>query len=324
MSLEGGGPAQFDSLQRVRKSKATRGTVVGLRRAFNGFCLSNFYVGILDFSGSWRIKSQPTGQVARKYKMRVHRCKSLKNSAESPSLPLNGLSLPYMKKLRSRIHARYRALAVRYYIRRLTRGSTPYPAANLAVSPADRTISFVKTINVRSIAEIGTYKGGTSLELAKYLNNDGELHLFDFEDLLRPVIKHLTSLGYRNIHAHPNSRKMMDSYNWSLMKILQAHDHPIFDYIFLDGAHVWAVDALTFLLCDRLLKVGGYIDFDDYDWTIQNSPSMNPVSFPPTQSMFTEEQIKTRQVALIVDLLVRRRPNYKEVFTNKIYQKTSE
>ena len=39
---------------------------------------------------------------------------------------------------------------------------------------------------------------------------------------------------------------------------------PIFDYVFIDGAHTWMLDALAFLLVDRLLRVGGYVDFDDY------------------------------------------------------------
>lgn len=90
------------------------------------------------------------------------------------------------------------------------------------------------------------------------------------------VKQKLNEAGFFNVIAHGNSRKTMDSYNWSLMKLLQVRREPFFDYVFIDGAHVWAIDALTFFLVDRLLKPGGYIDFDDYDWTIRNSPSVNP------------------------------------------------
>lgn len=120
---------------------------------------------------------------------------------------------------------------------------------------------------------------------------------------------------------HGNTHKTLDCYNWSLMKLLQQHDQPIFDYVFLDGAHTWNVDALTFFLADRLLKTGGHLDFDDYDWSIGSSPSLNPKVYPRTRKLYTEEQIAERQVKLIVDLLVKTNPRYVEVIPNKIYRK---
>ena len=96
------------------------------------------------------------------------------------------------------------------------------------------------------------------------------------------------------------------SYNWQLAKLVAANDGPIFDYIFLDGAHTFAVDALTFFLCDKLLKIGGYIDFDDYNWTLRASPSLRPERFPLTAKLYTREQIDTPQVKMIIDLLVRK------------------
>jgi predicted O-methyltransferase YrrM len=208
-----------------------------------------------------------------------------------------------------------------YYLRKLTFRSSNY-TTNLWVKKANKeTIEFIKTTDSKLIAEIGVFKGHTAMKFAEYLKGRGELHLFDFEDMVSNVEKMLNDAGYFNVLSHGNSRKTMDSYNWSLMKLLQAQKEPMFDYVYLDGAHVWAVDALTFFLVDRLLKPGGYIDFDDYDWTLESSPSMNPNSFPPTKEMFTQEQIETRQVALIIELLVRRDPKYVEVIQNKIFRK---
>ena len=48
---------------------------------------------------------------------------------------------------------------------------------------------------------------------------------------------------------------------------------------------------------------------------------MNPHAFPATSKLYTEEQSGERQVALIVDLLVRRDPRYEEVVENKIFRK---
>jgi len=112
----------------------------------------------------------------------------------------------------------------------------------------------------------------------------------------------LNDRGYKNIVIHGNSHKTLDSYNWSLMKMLQKHSKPVFDYVFVDGAHTWNVDALTFFIVDKLLEIGGHIDFDDHGWSLEYSPSLNPRMFPLTNKLYTLDQIKEKHVQLIVDL----------------------
>jgi predicted O-methyltransferase YrrM len=188
--------------------------------------------------------------------------------------------------------------------------------------PGNReTLNFIKTTNSRIVAEIGVYEGYTSIPLAYYLGGQGELHLFDYEERVRNVVAKLKLAGYHNVVGHGNSHKTMDSYNWSLMRVLQQHSEPIYDYVYLDGAHTWNIDALAFFLIDRLLKIGGYIDFDDYNWSHKKSPTMHPKFCPATAQMFTEEQIRESHVRLIVDLLVKRDRRYVPVRKNKIYQK---
>ena len=45
---------------------------------------------------------------------------------------------------------------------------------------------------------------------------------------------------------------------------------PLYDFVFIDGAHTWDADALAFELVDRLLKPGGWILLDDLDWTLDD------------------------------------------------------
>ena len=80
----------------------------------------------------------------------------------------------------------------------------------------------------------------------------------------------------------PTRGALMDSYNWSLMQLLAEHGGRCFDYVFLDGAHTWALDALAFLLVDRLLTPGGYVDFDDYGWTTRALAVDGPAGVPQT------------------------------------------
>ena len=201
-----------------------------------------------------------------------------------------------------------------------------FPETDLKVDgPNERTVELVSASGARAYAEIGVYKGFTAQRVAELFDGDGELHLFDYEDRVAPVVQRLRAAGHDNVVAHPNSRRLLDSYNWALMEVLTASDGaPVFDYIFIDGAHTWVHDALAFFLADRLLKPGGVLDFDDYTWTIRDSPSMNPAAFPDVEALYTDAQIDARQVALVVDLLVRRDGRYEEIAENKAFRKRAD
>lgn len=192
------------------------------------------------------------------------------------------------------------------------------------LGPNRTTVDFVADAGARCIAEVGIFRGDTSELLAEQLAGSGELHLFDFSDRVDEVMQRLHRAGYHNVVGHPNSQKVMDSYNWSLMKVLERNAEPLFDYVFLDGAHTWPLDALAFFLLDRLLQPGGHFDFDDYGWSMSTSPTMKPAVHPATAELYTEEQIAACHVQKIVDLLVRRSGRYEEVVANKIFRKLTE
>ena len=197
-----------------------------------------------------------------------------------------------------------------------------FPDSDLRVDgPNEQTVAFFAATGCRRYAEIGVYKGHTALKIAALLGGEGEIHLFDYEDRVRDVHHRLLVAGHGNVVAHANSRRLLDSYNWSLMRVLAEHGGPVYDYVFLDGAHTWAHDALAFFLIDRLLLPGGYVDFDDYSWSLRDSPSMNPRVFPDVEVLYSDEQINATQVALVIDLLVRADDRYDEVVPNKIFRK---
>jgi len=199
-----------------------------------------------------------------------------------------------------------------------------YPATVNVGEPNWGSLVFLIETGLQgTLAEIGVYHGATSEAIARYLNGKGELHLFDFTDRVDDVVARLKTQGINNVQGFGSSRRWLDSYNWQLMKVLQEHSTPIYDYVLIDGAHTWNVDGFTFFLIDRLLRPGGYIDFDDHDWTMAASPSLRPETFPATEFFHTPEQIETPQVSLIVDLLVRRDPRYEEIVPGKVFRKTA-
>ena len=188
----------------------------------------------------------------------------------------------------------------------------------------DVTIDMVRSSGARKVAEIGIYEGATSQGIAEVLaERDGELHLFDFEDRVEAVARRLAPISNCRVVAHGNSRKIMDSYNWTLGRLLDQPQAKKFDYVFIDGAHLWGIDALTFFLADRLLEVGGIMDFDDYVWSLAMSTTMRPEVLPVTGEIHTEEQIEAPQVELIVERLVRTDPRYEEIVADKVFRKVA-
>lgn len=167
------------------------------------------------------------------------------------------------------------------------------------------------------VAELGVGIGATTLELARGLNNAGSLHLFDFQEKLDELGADLAGLGFTNVECFGNTSKHWDSYNWTLGKMLLAGKRSIYDYIYLDGAHTFAVDGLAFVLCDMLLKPGGFLEIDDYGWSFSVSQWMKETR----QDFMTDEQIGTRQVAMVVDLFLKGNPGYEEVYKDRIYRK---
>jgi predicted O-methyltransferase YrrM len=159
-----------------------------------------------------------------------------------------------------------------------------------------------------NIAEIGIGVGATTLELCKLLNHQGRIFLFDFQEKLDELAVDLTKLGYTNFVMLGNESKPYDGYAWSLAKLLlrARKEHPggLFDYVYLDGAHLFHHDAASVVILKELLKPGGILLLDDYHWMIATSPTMRPDLRPQVVNEFSDEQINTPHVKLICDLFL--------------------
>jgi predicted O-methyltransferase YrrM len=91
------------------------------------------------------------------------------------------------------------------------------------------------------------------------------------------------------------------------MRYIEANSEPIFDLAYIDGSHSWFVDGFAFFLVDRLLRDGGWIIFDDMDWSFAKSKSSQILR---RLNDMPEDERTTPQVRLIFELLVKRHPGY--------------
>jgi len=158
------------------------------------------------------------------------------------------------------------------------------------------------------VAEIGVGIGATTAELARLMDNRGELHLFDYVNTLDSLMGELAEAGCRIAVPHPNGRKIFESYNWTLALLLRkmraAGGNGLFDLAYLDGAHTWQHDAPAALALARLLKPGGILLLDDFGWTLANSPTLNPERQPATAANYSEAQIAMPHIALICEVFL--------------------
>lgn len=97
------------------------------------------------------------------------------------------------------------------------------------------------------------------------------------------------------------------SFTWDLMRLLEQQPAPIFDFAYIDGGHTWDVSGFAFLLVDRLMVSGGWVLFDDLDWTFASSPSLRDMPF--VRNLPEQERV-TPQVRKVFELLVKTHPGY--------------
>jgi predicted O-methyltransferase YrrM len=177
--------------------------------------------------------------------------------------------------------------------------------------PADarELTSFILDNQLFRILELGFCHGVSTSYFAAALDSAGQGHIttVDLESARSntPNIDHLlNALGLR---THVTVFYEPTSYVWRLMLMLREQPIPQFDFCYVDGAHNWFTDGFAFLLVDKLLRPGGWIVFDDLDWTYASSPTLRDT--PLVHAMPDAEKNAT-QVRQVYELLVKTHPAY--------------
>ncbi|WP_020573149.1 O-methyltransferase [Actinopolymorpha alba] len=169
---------------------------------------------------------------------------------------------------------------------------------------------FIRETRPRRILELGFASGVSSCYLAAALDElgtDGHVLTIDRKNARdrSPTIDEL--LGKCGLTHRVTPIFADTSYTWELQRLLERDPVPAFDFVFIDGAHTWDVDGFAFLLADQMLRPGGWVLFDDLDWTLDSSPTLKNMTWV---RQLPAEQRSTPQVRKVYELLVRQNPAY--------------
>ena len=180
---------------------------------------------------------------------------------------------------------------------------------HMTLEQAEKITKFIADQQIETILELGFNRGVSTCYMAAVLSElgRGSISTIDLawaREVTPNIEELLDRIGERHrvkVFYEPTS------YTWRMMRFLEEDPTPRFDFCYLDGAHSWFVDALAFFLVDRLLRPGGWIIFDDLDWTYATSSSLKESEM--VRSMPLDEQV-TSQVKQIYELLVKTHPHY--------------
>lgn len=174
----------------------------------------------------------------------------------------------------------------------------------MGIEQAQFLRDFIRKHDLRDLLELGFYQGKSTAFMAAILEELGRGHVTSMDTVRarkrRPSIEQvLADLGLSDrvtpVYAHR-------SFTWELRRLIAESQAPRFDFCYIDGAHTWDGTGFSFLLVDILLKPGGWVIFDDLEWSISTSAAAR--KSPQRYANYSDEEKKAKQVRDVWELLV--------------------
>lgn len=166
-------------------------------------------------------------------------------------------------------------------------------------------MTFIKERKLSNILELGFFHGKSSAYFASILEEQGHGHLTTID------VKYAEGKS-PNIHQVLDSLDLSHrvtpvfaerSYTWEMAKMIQHNPVPQFDFCYFDGGHTWDMTGFGFVLVDKLLKPGGWIVFDDLDWTIDKHIAFDPEHGEKSYRNYSTDEKAARGVRMVYDLI---------------------
>jgi predicted O-methyltransferase YrrM len=176
--------------------------------------------------------------------------------------------------------------------------------------PAGRKVyDHIIRTEARRVLELGAFHGVSTCYLAAAVDElgSGMVTTMDRSEAARLNPNVYDLLERTGLQHRADVVLAERSFTWELKRLLEAEERPQFDFIFLDAGHDWDVTGFAFFLVDLLLVPGGWLLFDDLNWSYAASPSLRD---KPSTLAIPEEERNAQQVRAVFDTLVARHGGY--------------
>lgn len=184
-------------------------------------------------------------------------------------------------------------------------GDIPY----MSPEQAKRMTDLIKSHRLQRVLELGFAHGVSTCYLADAVRKmpEGSVTAIDLtaSRKMEPPAEEL--LDRCGLSEKVELIREPRSFTWRLMLWLDEGHSECFDLVYLDGGHSWDVTGFAFFLVDRLLAPGGWLVFDDIDWTFAGSPHYEKTG---EAKKMPEDFRTTPQVRKVFELLVEPHENY--------------
>lgn len=162
---------------------------------------------------------------------------------------------------------------------------------------------FILKNELKRCLELGFAHGVGTVWMAGAIQKlgEGKVIAVDVQDALTLNPSATEMLNRSGLSAFAELHYDEFSYTWHLKRHLKEYREQPFDFVFIDGAHDWDTDGFAFFLVASMLRPGGWILFDDLNWSYATSPSLGNTDL--VRSMSSERRID-RQVRAIWENLV--------------------
>ena len=129
--------------------------------------------------------------------------------------------------------------------------------------------TFGKNLNC---LEVGSYEGrSASYLLDKFV---GSNNLIAIDQFINPVIK---DRYFKNMSIHPKYNQLKTLVGLSFIEMAKLYEQQLqFDFVYIDAGKTAGDNIVNLILAERLLKVGGIIVVDDYNWDKFSDPRFCP------------------------------------------------
>lgn len=185
--------------------------------------------------------------------------------------------------------------------------------------------NFVLEYKPSKILELGFAHGVSACILAAALDELPNPSIIDTVDILpakawQDKLVSIDQLSSQmDLEKYIRIHREEKSHTWWLKKEIeeskQNKEWEPYDFIFIDGAHNWTIDSSAFFLCEKLLRTGGWILFDDLIYTYSHIIEKDGRSETAGVSHYdmSLDEKNEPPVGLIFELLVKDHERFGEI-----------